>query len=1562
VGAREVEMSGTGKEPEDDPEEGKEKPAEQEDAARARMSLPAVAPPKNKKKKKKKKKKTKTKLAAKGDDGTGDGTPPPAAAGDAGQDDAPGATESGVAAASATHRDERLGRVCIDNEHTWTEPRAGAAALADCDNEDENHQDVDRKKEDAGAWSAYVDKTSGDTYFANNLNGRVTWTEPKAGAAPGSDNEGEKHQDLEEKKEKEDAGAWSAYVDKTSGDTYFANDLNGRVTWTDPKAGTAPLRTLTTSAVGIELVENPVCRCTVAVALQAVQQDGDNSPTAKHLRHRCCKNAAARCQGPCRAFAVFTAFTMISFATLTGTKLWVVPSYVSSPWMDVSYGQTAFYLAVVASCANVATMASVPPSSWWRRCGYYHASATAGNVILSACFFVLLVYDVQWPAKHRVFMRMQPAVYQDVGRGNCTRLENLFQGQKPSLKVVCPKFAGRVSQRSFVTVHPEFANVDMVEQLSKIQTLLDLFVNVFHSHSSNYPFYQTCNTLFMEMLCNVSLPFCRYQDCRRTRDDMCTYAHSMNNSRISDRNITDLTECIHGNTTRNIEPYFKNIFYRTTAPEGFYVDWVKREPHYLKMIDWMTDKMVNLVQIPKKCAVLEGENGDDKDGDTKDDKHDNDDFRISCDPDAVPFNPMSDPDAASNYIYDMSSFWIAVMSSFSLFVFALGNIGRGGHSNSVVTERRHYLRFDGVRLATASIGVFMSLLVFIGGLHLQSVGVSVWGEIYLFSAWLCLHGGLTVLTLERSKEIALRKRSHPSRRSNEPTDQEMQEVTWCLSSFVRVFELKCACCVKTVRALRRVKAEFWDAGGVYFPVKLVLLEVVEVGVQMSSLITTASTSDAGHVYASAIAIAANLVVLAAATLAAHRVFDSATAMLAAILVVEVTFDKIFVAITLFLRFDTLTNPNLGAVTHLGVLFPAMLTFLDVKDALDLSDHVESTLRQRRRGAGLRLSGIKRVRKMQQQQRKTRCDGGSCFTATVCQTLFQVIMCACGLFLGIYTVVVFQHRLHGCRQVLGPIAVCARPRLYFRNGFFGPTTCAWENVTSLNCTDVLLAETEREAMVRLPNAVLAYSSMVDLSTIDISHSHRLKRMPIGWVHIPNTTLRIAAEDCPRLAHVPYQLCRRNSSLHSLSLGAKTLAGHTLDWSAQLAATGDDVHFNAACEAEWSTSLKTLLLSNNTLSCWKGLYKEQMSFHTPNWEAKWCTFDDVSKLSGLLNLDLRGNNISRITVHMANILKPISLRGNVRLEGNPLRSLTLGAVGAELTTKWLHTIKSVNSKLETLNLRACSLGPESAEVLNDILIGSSVRELTLDANLLGDTGMRNLIPGLIAANRTLVEVNIDGIFLRASGLHVLLNAAIEHKLKWTHLNIGLNNYSNVSTGREIQKFLGANPQLEILNVRSGKMSAIHIQDFAKSAQNLRSLDLQGNYLENDVYEAFAEMLPGSNMEILKFGVDIIQSGNIERGVRALMRVLNQTKLERLDLSLDNETWKISTALFDNNVTNALGKRILINCADSLAGYIGEERRYFDERYAGGGVPPTRCVCDGPTGRRIEAVSKCNSCVNE
>ena len=71
------------------------------------------------------------------------------------------------------------------------------------------------------------------------------------------------------------------------------------------------------------------------------------------------------------------------------------------------------------------------------------------------------------------------------------------------------------------------------------------------------------------------------------------------------------------------------------------------------------------------------------------------------------------------------------------------------------------------------------------------------------------------------------------------------------------------------------------------------------------------------------------------------------------MVVELIFDKVFVSIVIFLRPETIADPNLDTVSlltrHLGILFPAFLTALDIKDALDLSDHVEDAiLREKKR--------------------------------------------------------------------------------------------------------------------------------------------------------------------------------------------------------------------------------------------------------------------------------------------------------------------------------------------------------------------------------------------------------------------------------------------------------------------------------------------------------------------------------------------------------------------------------------------------------------------------------------
>ena len=255
--------------------------------------------------------------------------------------------------------------------------------------------------------------------------------------------------------------------------------------------------------------------------------------------------------------------------------------------------------------------------------------------------------------------------------------------------------------------------------------------------------------------------------------------------------------------------------------------------------------------------------------------------------------------------------------------------------------------------------------------------------------------------------------------------------------------------------------------------------------------------------------------------------------------------------------------------------------------------------------------------------------------------------------------------------------------------------------------------------------------------------------------------------------------------------------------------------------------------------------------------------------------------------------------------------------------------------------------------------------MDANLLGNAGVQNLIPGLIAANGTLVELHLDGVLLDSRGLEALLNAAIEHNLMWTTLKVGLNNLSDMSVGKSLGHYLAKNPQLESLDARGGphgKMNGKHFREIAKRAQFLRFLILRGNDFRNGCYEAFAAMLPGSNLEYLDFGQDEI-AGNVSSGVQKLVHVLNQSKLQELYLSMDTVTRAISAPLFADR-KNVLGKHIIIGFAPSNASTVESmEELYYKERYADGRIPPPRCVCKEPSGvRSIKNVDQCNSCTGE
>ena len=249
-------------------------------------------------------------------------------------------------------------------------------------------------------------------------------------------------------------------------------------------------------------------------------------------------------------------------------------------------------------------------------------------------------------------------------------------------------------------------------------------------------------------------------------------------------------------------------------------------------------------------------------------------------------------------------------------------------------------------------------------------------------------------------------------------------------------------------------------------------------------------------------------------------FQSTTTTLGAVLVLELFFDKVYVCIVVFLRPDIISDFTLDISSqifrHIGLLLPAVLTISDIRDAVALVDHVAGVLHHRRR-AGIPESTIASLRKMHEKKytRSSNLVGrrSNNINANVLSRIFTnvrhsaflghfaflftlVLLGSFGLFLCIYATWSFNSQAHSCRQKLGVIALCAFPRLYYRNGFFAPTTCAWENVSSLDCRGKLSSSDVR-AMSWLPDAEAEYASMKRLTSIDVSHSEFLQNFPVGW---------------------------------------------------------------------------------------------------------------------------------------------------------------------------------------------------------------------------------------------------------------------------------------------------------------------------------------------------------------------------------------------------------------------------------------------------------------------------------
>ena len=168
---------------------------------------------------------------------------------------------------------------------------------------------------------------------------------------------------------------------------------------------------------------------------------------------------------------------------------------------------------------------------------------------------------------------------------------------------------------------------------------------------------------------------------------------------------------------------------------------------------------------------------------------------------------------------------------------------------------------------------------------------------------------------------------------------------------------------------------------------------------------------------------------------------------------EIIFDKLFTGVAVLLRPDTITEFNLSFVgqlaRHGGCLIPALMTSLDIDDALVLAAHVDQNslevteIHFEPSAKASKLLGVPLSRTMA----KLNQDSNKSKLFLVAAAAISFIL---GFGLGTFTLLSFFTQDQLCHDQLGSIASCARPRYYFSNGLFGQTSCAWSSTKSINC--------------------------------------------------------------------------------------------------------------------------------------------------------------------------------------------------------------------------------------------------------------------------------------------------------------------------------------------------------------------------------------------------------------------------------------------------------------------------------------------------------------------------------
>ena len=423
-----------------------------------------------------------------------------------------------------------------------------------------------------------------------------------------------------------------------------------------------------------------------------------------------------------------------------------------------------------------------------------------------------------------------------------------------------------------------------------------------------------------------------------------------------------------------------------------------------------------------------------------------------------------------------------------------------------------------------------------------------------------------------------------------------------------------------------------------------------------------------------------------------RFFHGPVVATGAVIIVETVFDKALMFISVFLRDTSVTNDTTVPILeqllrHSITLWPA-LTFA------------------RNKAKFVKLYDSWKLRNIDGNQNAMKEE--KIVGRIVC--LVSPISIFLGLMLGIFVTSSYYTQNLECSSLVGPIAGCMSPNLYWTNGFFGETSCAFENVSAIECSHSKLLDGVKE----LPESQL-YQNMTSLVRINMSFN-ALTHAPQTWSLVPNLdSLDLSHTG---LQHLPYSVCAM-SSLSTLHLNG-TDALLRLDWSGEiLEMKHTRVLLSEGCLSAVKNNLIELVLANNQLECsftartfhpeyfvgstyvvYHGdavdsnteymLYEYDVNDTSNNDHTEEiihpCDFSIVSELTQLGSLDLTNNSISIIHSELTelsanNQLSNTSNKG-VNLKDNPVSTVIINSATISEAQRWFEFMETLDLSYVTL----------------------------------------------------------------------------------------------------------------------------------------------------------------------------------------------------------------------------------------------------------------------------------------